>query len=267
MTALEEFYESYLHYSVAQRLFEDTCRQLVGFKGSVDERQQLVDETLRLAICVSDNIDDTESLIPDVLEYLHSENGDPDIIHAISLITNNLKEDRARANSYSNFVTYRRIGNRARKPRRPQIANPFIPIVDDGPVEAIVISPKDPENVVRMTMDDAPVDITSVRSEGELDGRHSVEDLPAEDGDDVEDDSAVTEDDDTKDTHESDEGEVEDESSEDNPDDADDSEDDSDDSGEDETQGGVEIEEERNPLAVESERIMEESATSKGDDA
>lgn len=141
---LDEFYESYLHYTVSQRLFEDRCRQLIGFKGDVDARQALVDETLRLAICVSDNIDDTEGMIPDVLDHLQDNDGDPDLIKAISYIANNLKEDRVRANSYSSFVTYRRIGNRTRKPRRPQIANPFVPLVDDdGPVEAIVITPKD----------------------------------------------------------------------------------------------------------------------------
>lgn len=157
MTVLDEFYASHLHYAVSQRLFEDRCRQLVGFKGNADERQALVDETLRLAICVSDNIDDTEALIPDVLDYLNDNGGDPDLVQAISFIANNLKEDRARANSYSNFVTYRRIGSRTRKPRRPQVANPFIPIVeDDGPVEAIVIPPKD--EVIRMTVEDAPVE-------------------------------------------------------------------------------------------------------------
>mgnify|MGYP007066975146 FL=1 len=141
---LDEFYESYLHYTVSQRLFEDRCRQLIGFKGDVEARQALVDETLRLAICVSDNIDDTEGMIPDVLDHLQDNDGDPDLIKAISYIANNLKEDRARANSYSSFVTYRRIGNRTRKPRRPQIANPFVPLVDDdGPVEAIVITPTD----------------------------------------------------------------------------------------------------------------------------
>lgn len=253
MTSLEEFYESYLHYSVAQRLFEDTCRQLVGFKGSVDERQQLVDETLRLAICVSDNIDDTESLIPDVLEYLHSENGDPDIIHAISLITNNLKEDRARANSYSNFVTYRRIGNRTRKPRRPQVANPFIPVVDDDPIEAIVIPPKDPDAIVHMMMDDAPVDTNPAGSPEDV---RSDDDTPevVDPGDDPH-----VGDDDFDDTQGSDE-EVG--SSEDDSDEAED--------GCDEGSEGVgsqdDSEEERNPLAMESERMMQDiEAEQKGD--
>ncbi len=132
MTVLEEFYETYLHYTVAYRLWQDTCRQLRDCRGTVDERQQIVDETLRLAMCVSDNIDDTESLIADTLEFIQTAGIDnPDLLQAISYITNNLKEDRARADSYTKFITNTRIGNKPRKPRKPQIANPFVPIVGD----------------------------------------------------------------------------------------------------------------------------------------
>ena len=80
MSALEEFYSSYLHYTVAQRLFEDTCRQLLTFKGDIDERQAMVDETLRLSMCVTDNIDETEGLMADAIEYLQSEEGGSDIL-------------------------------------------------------------------------------------------------------------------------------------------------------------------------------------------
>ena len=144
-TILDEFFESYLHYTVAQRLFEDTCRQLTQCKGTVDERQALVDETLRLATCVSDNIDDTESLIADTIEYLQSEGGDPDILEAMSYITNNLKEDRARADNYSLFVTARRTGNTTRRPRKPQIANPFVYVPDDEPQEDTESEEPEPE--------------------------------------------------------------------------------------------------------------------------
>ncbi len=131
MTVLDDFYEAYFHYTVDQRLFEDTCRQLRDCRGTMEERQALVDETLRLAMCVSDDIDDTEGLIGDVIEYLQTATDGPDILEELALVNNNLKEDRARANSYSNYVTYRRIGNRDRKPRKPQIANPFEPILED----------------------------------------------------------------------------------------------------------------------------------------
>lgn len=144
MTVLDEFYQSYLHYSVSQRLFEDTCRQLRDCKGTLTERQALVDETLRLAMCVSDRIDDAESLIADTVEFIQ-ESGfdDPDMLEILSLISNNLKEDRARANSYSNFITYRRLGNGDRRPRKPQIANPFVHLEEEpGGIEYEVIPPE-----------------------------------------------------------------------------------------------------------------------------
>ena len=167
MTVLDEFYSSYLHYTVAQRLFEDTCRQLLTFKGSLEERQAMVDETLRLSMCVTDNIDETEGLIADTIEYIQSEDGDADLLEALSLITNNLKEDRARANSYGNYITYRRIGNRTRKPRKPQVANPFVPVVEEeDPIESIVIPPvevqPDPEPIPEdeaIECEDAPVEV------------------------------------------------------------------------------------------------------------
>lgn len=140
MTVLDEFYASYLHYTVAFRLWIDTCRQLAGCDGTLAERQALVDETLRLSMCVADNIDETESLIADTLEYLQSsEGGDPDLLEAISLITNNLKEDRTRADDYTRFVMRRRSGGREKRPRRPQVANPFVfvPDEEDPPDEEV----------------------------------------------------------------------------------------------------------------------------------
>ena len=136
MTVLDEFYAGYLHYTVAFRLWTDTCRQLADCKGTLDERQALVDETLRLSMCVADNIDEVESLIADTLEYIQSEDtGDPDLLGAISLITNNLKEDRARADDYTRFVMRRRSGGKEKRPRRPQIANPFVYTPQEEPEE------------------------------------------------------------------------------------------------------------------------------------
>ena len=169
-TILDEFFESYLHYTVAQRLFEDTCRQLTQCKGTVDERQALVDETLRLATCVSDNIDDTESLIADTIEYLQSEGGDPDILEAMSYITNNLKEDRARADNYSLFVTARRTGNTTRRPRRPQIANPFVYVPDDEPQEDTGSEEPEPEATeedVAESVEEEAGEVTEAETESE----------------------------------------------------------------------------------------------------
>lgn len=95
MTVPEEFYEAYLHYSVSQRLFEDRCRQLAGCEGTAAERQALVDETLRLAMCVTDNVIDLEPLLSEAAGVLREENGDPDLLKAMSLISNTIREDRA----------------------------------------------------------------------------------------------------------------------------------------------------------------------------
>ena len=147
MTVLDEFYAGYLHYTVAFRLWTDTCRQLADCKGPLDERQALVDETLRLSMCVADNIDEVESLIADTLEYIQSEDAsDPDLLGAISLITNNLKEDRARADDYTRFVMRRRSGGKEKRPRRPQIANPFVYTPQEEPEEIEPIEEPVPGN-------------------------------------------------------------------------------------------------------------------------
>ena len=147
MTVLDEFYAGYLHYTVAFRLWTDTCRQLADCKCTLDERQALVDETLRLSMCVADNIDEVESLIADTLEYIQSEDiGDPDLLGAISLITNNLKEDRARADDYTRFVMRRRSGGKEKRPRRPQIANPFVYTPQEEPEEIEPIEEPVPGN-------------------------------------------------------------------------------------------------------------------------
>ena len=132
MTALEEFYEAYLHYSVSQRLFEDRCRQLTECDGTVAERQALVDETLRLAMCVTNNVIDLEPLLSETADELRNGDGDRDILKALSLISNSIREDRDRADSYSLFVTARRSGNTVRRPRKPRVANPFVYVEEES---------------------------------------------------------------------------------------------------------------------------------------
>ena len=173
MTVLDDFYESYLHYAVAQRLFEDTCRQLTECRGSPSERQALVDETLRLAMCVTDNVIDTESLIADTVEFVQSNGGNPELLEAVSYITNNLREDRDRADNYSLFVTARRSGNTVRKPRKPRVANPFVytdPGEDDARDDAFAADteeepePETPESEEETAEDDteeAPAEETT----------------------------------------------------------------------------------------------------------
>ncbi len=126
MSVLEDFFVAHFHYSVALRLWMDTCRQLSCCKGSLAERQALVDETIRLGYATGDMVDDVESLIPDTLEYIQSSGDvDDDMLDAISLVANNLKEDRARADDYVKYVSRRRVEGKEKQPRKPQIANPF----------------------------------------------------------------------------------------------------------------------------------------------
>ena len=198
MTVLDEFFDSYLHYSVSQRLFEDRCRQLTECRGSAEERQALVDETLRLATCVSGNANDTESLIADTVEFIQNNGGDPDLLEAISLITNNLKEDRARADDYNISVSGLRIGNTARRPRRPQVANPFVYVPEEEPEDE---SGEDSEE--EDGAEDEVGDETVTDNE-DMDAETDTDDDPASDesGDGATEDGAVT-DDDTEQTEDS----------------------------------------------------------------
>lgn len=203
MTVLDEFFDSYLHYSVSQRLFEDRCRQLTECRGSVEERQALVDETLRLATCVSGNANDTESLIADTVEFIQNNGGDPDLLEAISLITNNLKEDRARADDYNISVSGLRIGNAARRPRRPQVANPFVYVPEEEPEDE-----SGDESGEESEEEDGAEDGTESDTDN-TDTESDTDDDPASDesGDGATEDGAVTDDD----AEQSDETDTEDE--------------------------------------------------------
>ncbi len=200
MTALEEFYEAYLHYSVSQRLFEDRCRQLTESDGTVSERQALVDETLRLAMCVTNNVIDLEPLLSEAADELRNGGGDRDILKALSLVSNTIREDRDRADSYTLFVTARRSGNTVRRPRRPRVANPFKFVEEDyeetgeDPVEEeetvvvtptpkparIRVKPKHPAPII-VPEDPVEEEETTGESEEETQEEELVEEDPVED--------------------------------------------------------------------------------------
>ena len=146
MNVLEQFYSAHLHYTVAFRLWTDTCRQLAECKGSPGERQALVDESLRLSMHAADLIDETESLIGDTVEFIQQNEGaDPELLNVLPMITNILKEDRARADDYTRFVMRRRSGGREKRPRKPQVANPFVyDPEEEEEIEAVVIPPEEP---------------------------------------------------------------------------------------------------------------------------
>lgn len=127
MSAVGDFLTAHLHYTVNQRLFEDTCRQLRDYKGDDDGREKLIAETLRLATAVSDLTDSVENSLPAALAYIKKHGSpDPDMADALQLIANNVKEDRARATAYAMFVTSKKYGGPARAARKPMVANPFV---------------------------------------------------------------------------------------------------------------------------------------------
>ena len=206
MTVLDEFFDSYLHYSVSQRLFDDRCMQLTECRGSVEERQALVDETLRLATCVSGNANDTESLIADTVEFIQNNGGDPDLLEAISLITNNLKEDRARADDYNISVSGLRIGNTARRPRRPQVANPFVYVPEEEPEDESGEESEEEDGAEDGTESDT--DNTDTESDTDDDpASDESEDGAAEDGSGTDDDAEQSEDSESEDGNDPGDGE------------------------------------------------------------
>lgn len=127
MSAVGEFMMAYFHYTINQRLFEDTCRQLRDYKGEYEGKKQLVKETLRLARAVSDLADTVENAIPPAVEQIRKHgSSDPFLANAIPLISNNVKEDRARASAYTMFVASKKYGGSVACARKPMVANPFV---------------------------------------------------------------------------------------------------------------------------------------------
>ena len=179
MTVKEEFFESFFHYSMAHRLFTDAGKQICEGKGTPEERQALVNESLRLSLIVSDYANETESLIPDTIEFVQTEMGDLDLVDAVSRAANIIKEDRAQANDYYLSISSMRMGNGFRKPRRPQIANPFV-YVPEEEAEEEAVEETDPE-------------VSDEVQEEDSSGEQS-DDVPESDGEDSSGDAEVTED-------------------------------------------------------------------------
>ncbi len=178
-----EFMEFYLHYTVSYKLFLDICRQIRDSKGSVEERQKLVDESLRIALTVIDNINEVEARLGGAVESIQSGDAEAseDMLDAISYIPNNLKEERARVDEYSRYITAKRLSGTERKPRKPQVANPFMPIAEARDYE------EDEDEEVQMvtipTDDEVTEDVTegngrSVAVAGNVNGPVVTEENP-----------------------------------------------------------------------------------------
>ena len=231
MNPVVEFAEAYLHASVQYRTFEDACRRLRDC-GDAGERRSLVDATLRLAMSVTESIDDAESRLTDASAFVRINGADSRLTEDMRLASGILKENRARASSYAMAVASRRMGGPLPEPRRPQASNPFVFEEESEDAE---------ESVEEIPEEDSEVETEDSEEE-------------SEDIDDSEDDSEVVEEPVEEDSEEIEETEE----------DSDDSEDDN---SEDESiiESVDEIEEpdaseestEENPLAAETERIMD----------
>ena len=231
MNPVVEFAEAYLHASVQYRTFEDACRRLRDC-GDAGERRSLVDATLRLAMSVTESIDDAESRLTDASAFVRINGADSRLTEDMRLASGILKEDRARASSYAMAVASRRMGGPLPEPRRPQASNPFFEEEETDDVE---------DEVEEVPEEESEVETEDVEEE-------------TEEIDDSEDETEVVEEHAEEDSEEIEEAEEE----------SDDSEDDN---SEDESiiESVDEIEEpdvseestEENPLAAETERIMD----------
>ena len=232
MNPVVEFTEAYLHASVQYRTFEDACRRLRDC-GDAGERRSLVDTTLRLAMSVTESIDDAESRLTDASAFVRINGADSRLTEDMRLASGILKEDRARASSYAMAVASRRMGGPLPEPRRPQASNPFV-------------FEEEETEVVEDAVEEVP------EEESEVETEETEEE--SEEIDDSEDETEVVEEPAEEETEEIEEAEEE-------------SDDSDDDNSEDESiiESVDEIEEpdaseestEENPLAAETERIMD----------
>lgn len=185
MNPLDEFLVCHLHYTVTQRLLEDTCRQLRDCNGTMEERQALVDETLRLAMSVVDLIDDCEGCIAETSAFIKKNGLDADLADALKLIANNLKEDRTRASAYAMFITAKRLGGSTRGPRRPMVANPFV-FEDDSEDDGTEVEPASDETEHDKNGDSEEEEKNDEEPEGSSDGKEGTDDDESDDSEDEE---------------------------------------------------------------------------------
>ena len=231
MNPVVEFTEAYLHASVQYRTFEDACRRLRDC-GDAGERRSLVDATLRLAMSVTESIDDAESRLTDASAFVRINGADSRLTEDMRLASGILKEDRARASSYAMAVASRRMGGPLPEPRRPQASNPFVFEEESEDAE---------ESVEEIPEEDSEVKTEDAEEESEEidyseDETEVVEEPAEEDSEEIE--EAEDESDDSEDDNSEDESIIESVDEIEEPDVSEEST-------------------EENPLAAETERIMD----------
>lgn len=144
---VDKFLTEWFWYSVAWSRFGDACRELADLEpeeASPSERQALVDETCRLAVIVSDESDPMIELGQNMIEELGKHDRNDDFLNAVAQIINTVASYRERADSYLKEIANLRVGGQPRTPRRPRVANPFLPIIRsraESEDERIIIDP------------------------------------------------------------------------------------------------------------------------------
>ena len=221
MNPVVEFAEAYLHASVQYRTFEDACRRLRDC-GDAGERRSLVDTTLRLAMSVTESIDDAESRLTDASAFVRINGADSRLTEDMRLASGILKEDRARASSYAMAVASRRMGGPLPEPRRPQASNPFVfEEESEDAEESVEEIPEEDSEVETEDSEEESEDIDDSEDETEVVEEHAEED--SEEIEEAEDESDDSEDDNSEDesiiesVDEIEEPDVSEESTEENP--------------------------------------------------
>jgi len=130
-----EYLLAYYWHGVSDRNLKDLCRELVELEpeeASPDERQKMVDEACRVAVLASDEAEKFEDIANQLKAELSKHDGDDDFLDSIDFMLNAVAEDGERANSFTKEVTNLNLGGEPRTPRKPRVANPFLPIIRAG---------------------------------------------------------------------------------------------------------------------------------------
>ena len=256
-----EYLLAYYWHGVSDRNLKDLCRELIELEpeeASPDERQKMVDEACRVAVLASDEAEKFEDIANQLKAELSKHEGDDDFLDSIDFMLNAVTEDGERANSFTKEVTNLNLGGEPRTPRKPRVANPFLPIIrarreaededlDEEVIEEISdeIEDDEEESPVETEDDETEAKVES-GEEGDPDGEADEDETEAkvESGEEGDPDGEADEDE-TEDEVESGEEESQVETED------------------DETEAEVESGEEEaekgkpfNPLADESERIL-----------
>ncbi len=187
---VEDFLIEWFWYSVAWSRFGDACRELTDLEpeeASPTERQALVDETCRLAVIVSDESEPMLELGQKVIDDLEKHDRDDDFLNAVAQIINTIQSCHERADSYLKEIANLRVGGQPRTPRRPRVANPYLPVIRSR-MEALDGTIVDPGRIREFETDEEEIEEDVIDEEEEID--EDSDDNSEEDGQITEEESS-----------------------------------------------------------------------------